>query len=35
MTTEYTNELNDLDNHIIDVTNPLKNRKKQLMLIGY
>ena len=34
MTTEYTNELNDLDNHI-DVTNQLKNRKKQLMLIGY
>ena len=24
MTTEYTNELNDLDNHIIDVTNQLK-----------
>ena len=35
MTTENTNELNYIDNHIINVINQLKTGKKELTLMRY
>ena len=35
MTTENTNELNDLDNHVINVINQSKKWKKELTLMQY